>query len=211
MFLFGKKKTPQELMREYKRGIDKAIRELDRERTQLQNQEKKCINDIKKMAKQGQMGAVKIMAKDLVRTRRYITKFYKMRTQLQAVGLKLQTMKSTQAMTDAMKGASKAMHAMNKQLNLPKMQQIMQEFERENEITESKEEMMNDVMDDVMDDAGDEAETDEIVQQVLDEIGIGLNSELASAPAGPVAAPEAEKEAEPVDDLQARLDNLKRT
>ena len=35
--------------------LDKAIRELDRERTTLQNQEKKLIGEIKKSAKAGQM------------------------------------------------------------------------------------------------------------------------------------------------------------
>ena len=44
-----------ELLRENKRTLDKAIRELDRERMGLQNQEKKLITEIKKMAKQGQM------------------------------------------------------------------------------------------------------------------------------------------------------------
>jgi charged multivesicular body protein 2A len=47
------------------------------------------------------------MAKDLVRTRRYISKFYNMRTQLQAVSLRLQTMRSNQQMGEAMKGATK--------------------------------------------------------------------------------------------------------
>lgn len=44
-----------ELLRENKRMLDKAIRELDRERMALQNQEKKVIAEIKKTAKQGQM------------------------------------------------------------------------------------------------------------------------------------------------------------
>jgi hypothetical protein len=35
--------------------LDKAIRDLDRERMGLQNQEKRIITDIKKMAKEGQM------------------------------------------------------------------------------------------------------------------------------------------------------------
>ena len=35
--------------------INKSIRELDRERTALQNSEKKLITDIKKAAKDGQM------------------------------------------------------------------------------------------------------------------------------------------------------------
>jgi len=42
-------------MREYKRSIDKATREIEKERTKLQNQEKKIIADIKKAAKDGQM------------------------------------------------------------------------------------------------------------------------------------------------------------
>ena len=44
-----------EALRENKRMLDKAIRDLDRERTQLQNQEKKLIAEIKKTAKQNQM------------------------------------------------------------------------------------------------------------------------------------------------------------
>ena len=43
------------------------------------------------------------MAKDLVRTRRHVTKFYQMKTHLQGVSLKLQTLKSNQAMGEAMK------------------------------------------------------------------------------------------------------------
>lgn len=43
-----------EMLRENKRMLDKAIRELDRERQGLQNQEKKLIDEIKKTAKQGQ-------------------------------------------------------------------------------------------------------------------------------------------------------------
>ena len=35
--------------------LDKAMRELDRERMGLQNQEKKLIAEIKKMAKEGQL------------------------------------------------------------------------------------------------------------------------------------------------------------
>ena len=61
--------------------------------------------------------AVKIMAKDLVRTRRYVKKFMLMRANIQAVSLKLQTLKSNDAMAQAMKGVTKAMMAMNKQVS----------------------------------------------------------------------------------------------
>lgn len=56
------------------------------------------------MAKSGQMDAVRIMAKDLVRTRNFIKKFILMRANIQAIALKVQTLKSQAAMANAMKG-----------------------------------------------------------------------------------------------------------
>ena len=56
------------------------------------------------------------MAKDLVRTRRYVKKFILMRANIQAVALKIQTLKSNDAMAQAMKGVTKALTTMNKQV-----------------------------------------------------------------------------------------------
>ena len=67
---FGKRMTPAERLRKHQRALDRTQRELDRERVKLENQEKKLVQDIKKSAKNGQIGACKIQAKDLVRTRR---------------------------------------------------------------------------------------------------------------------------------------------
>ncbi|KAJ6824867.1 vacuolar protein sorting-associated protein 2-like protein 1 [Iris pallida] len=220
-FLFGQKKSPAELLRENKRMLDKSIREIERERQGLQNQEKKLIAEIKKTAKQGQMGAVKVMAKDLIRTRHQITKFYALKSQLQGVSLRIQTLKSTQAMGEAMKGVTKAMGQMNRQMNLPALQKIMQEFERQNEKMEMVSEVMADAIDDALEGDEEEDETEELVSQVLDEIGIDINSELVKAPSSAVSAPAtANKVAQAEtsgndgvgidDDLQARLDNLRK-
>lgn len=215
-FLFGKKKTPAEMLRQHQRALTKAQRELDRERQKLEQQEKKVIADIKKAAKANQMNACKVMAKDLVRTRRYVQKFYNMKTQLQAVGLRIQTLRSNQQMAEAMKGATKAMKSMNQTMNLPAIQHIMMDFERESEIMDMKEEMMSDAIDDVMEDEADEEESDTIVQQVLDEIGIHLDQSLSATPSGiQYGASESAKtpqEADMISDdsLQARLDNLRR-
>uniref|UniRef100_A0A673I6M7 Charged multivesicular body protein 2a-like n=2 Tax=Cyprinidae TaxID=7953 RepID=A0A673I6M7_9TELE len=179
-FLFGRRKTPEEMLRQNQRALNRAMRDLDRERQRLEQQEKKIIADIKKMAKQGQMDAVKIMAKDLVRTRRYVKKFIMMRANIQAVSLKIQTLKSNNSMAQAMKGVTKAMATMNRQLKLPQIQKIMMEFERQSEIMDMKEEMMNDAIDDAMGDEDDEEESDAVVSQVLDELGLNLSDELSS-------------------------------
>ena len=54
-WLFGKRLTPEEMLRRNQRSLNKAMRDLDRERMKMEQQEKKIIADIKKMAKDGQM------------------------------------------------------------------------------------------------------------------------------------------------------------
>lgn len=217
--LFGRRKTPEEMLRQNQRALNKAMRDLDREKAKMENQEKKVIADIKKMAKQGQMDAVKIMAKDLVRTRRYVKKFILMKANIQAVSLKIQTLRSNNAMATAMKGVTKAMQTMNRQLKLPQIQQIMMEFEKQSEIMDMKEEMMNDAIDDALGDEGDEEESDAIVAQVLDELGLQIGEELSGLPMAnsslrqPAAGQQAVAAAgvaNPDADLEARLESLKR-
>ena len=61
--IFGKEKPLKEVLRENKRMINRAVRELDREKAALEREEKRLQIEIKKAAKENQMGAVKIMAK----------------------------------------------------------------------------------------------------------------------------------------------------
>lgn len=167
MNLFGRKKTPQEQLRENTRVLRRTMGELDRERARLEMQENKLKADIVKMAKQNQMETVKIMAKDLVRTRNYITNMIKMKANVQAVSLSMQTLKSTAQMSDSMKQVTKTLILMNKKMNLPELQKILMNFEKESAKMEMKQEMISDVMDDVFDQEGDDEATENIVQQVL--------------------------------------------
>ena len=118
------KKHKKELLRENKRQLDRAIRDLDRERMGLQSQEKKLVAEIKRAAKDGQMEAVRVMAQSLVRNRHSVAKLHGLKAQLQAVSLRLATLKSTQAMADAMAGATRAMVAMNRRMNMPALTKV---------------------------------------------------------------------------------------
>mmetsp|Transcript_9580 Transcript_9580/g.13576 ORF Transcript_9580/g.13576 Transcript_9580/m.13576 type:complete len:222 (+) Transcript_9580:60-725(+) len=216
--LFGKEKPLKEVLRENKRMITRAVRELDRERAALEREEKKLTIDIKKMAKEQQMGAVKIMAKDLVRTRAHITKFIEMRSHLQSCALKLQTVKSHQAMADAMKSTTTAMVKMNKAVDAPAINKMMAEFEKENMKSEMMQEIMGELLDDAMEQDGDAEEEDKIVSQVLDEIGVSFGEEIPDAPmigTGTTVADSNKEEKVPVaaqnstlNDLETRLNNL---
>ncbi|KAI1451118.1 Snf7-domain-containing protein [Annulohypoxylon stygium] len=221
---FGKRITPAERLRKNQRMIDKAIRELDQVRVKLEKQEKTLVGQIKQSAQKGQMGAAKIQAKDLVRTRRYIEKFYGMRSQLQKISLRLQTHRTNEQMMQAMKGATVALGSMNRSMNLPALQRIAMEFERETAIMDERQEMMDDAIDDAMD-VGIEEEGDEVVEQVLEEIGVDLNQAFGETPTGLQGEKVADgRIAQAIgghssgggggdpgdDDLQARLDSLRK-
>ena len=69
---------PKEQAKQNKRTITKAIRQIDRERTKLQNQEAKTLKQIKDLAMKNQHGPAKIMSKDLVRSRTQVKMYYTM-------------------------------------------------------------------------------------------------------------------------------------
>lgn len=198
-----RRKTLDEQLRENKRLINRAIRELDRERAKLEMEEQKTIKEIKAMAQKGQLGAAKIMAKDIVRTRSSVQKFIKMKAQMQAVSLRLTTLKSTQSMMSCMGSMTKAMTKMNKAMNIPSMQKILMEFEKTNEQMDMKQEMMGDTVDDIFNEDGQEEDADTLLNSVLDELGIQMNEDLAQPslkqPVGASA----------VDDLEARMAKLR--
>lgn len=214
---FGKKLTPQERLRKNQRSLEKTQRELGRETTKLQQQEKKLISDIKKSAKAGQLNSAKVQAKDLIRTRGYIHKFNSMKAQLQAISLRIQSVRSNQQMAMSMRDATRLLSGMNRSMNLPQLSRIAQEFQRENDLMDQKQEFMDDAIDDAMefedDELGEEDQIDDILGKVLDEIGIDLNSTLKDTPTGlpqqqqEVRVPQAIGDE---DDLQARLDSLKK-
>jgi len=202
--------TVKEQVREQKRNIDKSIRELDRERMRMEQQEKQLQGQIKKAAKEGHVDAARMIAKDLVRTRKQTQKMYQMRTQLQSVSMQMTSIQSTAAMSQAMAGVVGAMSTMNKQMDLPSMQKIVMEYERENGKMEMTQEMMDDAMDSVMAGDGEEAETDEVINKVFDELGLETGARFgaggigAGAPLGQTSANANEADAE-LDERLAKL------
>lgn len=218
---FGKKLTPQERLRKNQRALEKTQRELTRESTKLQAQEKKLMLEIKKSAKLGQIASAKIQAKDLIRTKNYIVKFNQMKAQLQAILLRIQSVRSNAQMATLMRDATRLLLGMNRLMNLPQLSRIAQEFAKENDLMDQKQEFMDDAIDDAMalddDELGEDEQADEILTRVLDEIGVDLNTSLKDTPSQINAAQSPNTRiAEPAgggfdeDDLQARLDSLKK-
>lgn len=133
------------------------------------------------------------MAKNYVRTKKQINKFYQLRAHLQGVGTQLQTMKSIDAMANAMRNTTKAMTMMSRRLNMPQLQGIMRGFAMESDRMEMVGEVMGDTLDGVLEGEDDEEEADAMVDAVLTELNIKRRNQIGevgrAAPAAVAAAP----------------------
>ena len=197
-------KQPKEMLKECQADIRKAIREIDRHQKDLIKKEQLRQGEIKALARKGQMPTVRIMARDLIRMRNAIAKFYSTKAELESVSFNLATLQSTAAMADAMKTATRAMMRMNHVQSLPQLQAVLRRFAKEQDMLEMKQETMNDTMSDVLDgNDGQEDEENEVVNRVLDELGIDMAGDLGDAPFGVPASGLGS-------DLATRLEQLKK-
>merc|ERR1712186_45435 len=117
----------------------------------------------------------------------------------------MDSMAATAQLQKAMKNVSRTLGTMGNQIKLPELQAALQKYQMESEQMEMKQDMINDALDDALDQDSDEE--DELIQKVMDEVGLDFNEKLVDAPM--------QKEEEVVedqvdDDLQKRLNNLKR-
>ena len=211
-WMYGSKADPTKLLRENKRALERSLRSLERETQALRNHERLTVVAIQRAAREGKMADVEVQAKELVRTRRMNTKFEKLKSHTRGVMLKVQTIKTTQAMGEtAMRECATAIAAINKNLNTPQIAGVMQEFEKETQKLEMAQELMEDSIEDVMEESDEEAEQAEVVEQVLEELGIQMQNTLPKSSASAEGKGETAKgEADTFDlELQMRLDALR--
>ena len=171
------KKTPKELARENKRIVDRAVRQIDRERTKLQTNEQKLLQEIKMLAKKNQHNPARALSKDLIRTRNQISQYYIMTSQLKAISMKLSTAEINASMVDALKGVNTVMDKVNASMDVHAIQECLKEFAKNSEKMEMQQEMMSDAIDANMDNADDLDAADKVYSQICDEIGVELAEE----------------------------------
>ena len=182
-------KSPEEIAKENKRMLSRAIRTVEREQKKLQNQEAKLLKDIKALAQKNQHGPAKILSKDLVRTRSQVNQYYTMISQLKAIEMQLNTATINNNMVNALKGVNQVMGSVNETMDMAQIRQVMKEFAKESAKMEMQQEMMSDQME-MMNPGDMEEQADEIYGQILSEVGMKLNDEINTG-SDPIAQPTA--------------------
>jgi len=205
------KPSTAELVRDNKRDISRAQRELDRELQNLKREEARIMSEVKRLGAAGQTTAARMAAKSLVANRKQQEKLVAGRYQMGGVSAQMTTMKATAAMTEAMGKAGDVMGKMNQAAGLQGMMGNVKEYEKQTEKLNMTEEMMGDAIDGALDADGVDEESDEVLASVLDEIGMDVKGKMSVAPTARPAAPTAEASATSdaeVDALMKRLQGL---
>jgi charged multivesicular body protein 3 len=199
----------QSKMRTEKRSIERQIREIDRE-------EKKVQLEIRKLARMGgQEASIRILAKEIVQSRKATTKLYTAIASINSISMQMRTMTAQASIGKTMKMSADTMKRMNKLMSAPETQAAMMDLGREMEKAGFLQEMMDDAMD--MGDEELDTEIDAEVEKVIAEATLSrLNTAPPLAEKGRMAFKESfgqeEEESEEEDPelshLEQRLKNL---
>jgi len=217
MGLFGKSKgsDPKEQVNEWCKKLRKEERALERQVTAIRREEAKVTRSLKEAAKKGDKDVCKILAREVVGSRKAVNKIYAAKANLNSVQLQMKGQLAQVRIAGALSSSTDVMKAMQQLVKLPEIQKTMMEMSREM----MKAGIIEEMLEDTMEGLGDEEELEEEVQgevdKILAELTDGKLGEAPTVPEGSLAGPskpQAEEEEEEEDDLeemQSRLQALR--
>lgn len=115
------KKDPKEQVGEWTKQIRGEQRELTRQIRDIERSEAKVKTQIKQAAKKNQMDVCKILAKELVQSRRAVTKLHVMSAEMNSLTMKMKEQLAQVRMTGAIQQSAAVMSSVNKLMNVQKM------------------------------------------------------------------------------------------
>ncbi|KER20957.1 hypothetical protein T265_10615 [Opisthorchis viverrini] len=226
MKLFGEKTTPRERLRNMVSVVRRQKYHIQRDITGLQAQNKRVEADIKKRAKAGNLDEAKILARELVNSRKAVSRLYSANANLDCIISELNCQAATTKMAGCLKSSTAVMKSMSALFKLPELQKTMRDLSKEMTKMGLIDEMIQDTMESTMGDADDmEEATAAEVEKIIFEItsgevvkppGIGLVSVPTDMPiAGGSQSPSElagsvlEDDEEEMSEMQARLAALR--
>jgi len=87
----GEPVDPLDDAKEWKRNLQKEMRKIDRDIINIKRQEDRAMKECKALAKANRASAAKVLAKEIVRTRKTVERMYVAKAQLNSVCNSLQT------------------------------------------------------------------------------------------------------------------------
>ena len=206
MGLFGKKKDPKEQAKEWKAGLRREIRGLDRQLRGIEQAEAKTKAEVRKAAQGNDQYTVKTLARELVRSRKAKNRIMTAKTQLNSVLMEVQHQMATLRIAGALQQSTSVMETMNEAVKMPEIREVMKSMSKEMARAGMVSEAIDETMDDALEVSDEEEETEAEMSKIIDEVisgqMAGVGAVGTTVAQRRVAAKEEDAEAE---DLSARM------
>lgn len=215
MGLFGKnEKSPKDMVNEWTHKIRKEGYVLDRQIKGIQREEEKTKRMLKDSAKKGEKDACKILAKEIVKSRKAVNKLYASKAHLNSVQMGMKNQLATLRIAGALAKSTEVMKSMQALIKIPEIQATMRDMSKEMMKAGILEEMLEDTMEGLEDQDDLEEEADEEVEKVLFDLTAGELGKAPSAVADTLPTLEPEGATAMIsddedEDLKGRLEALK--
>lgn len=208
-----------EQAKHWKKALQGEMRGLDRQVRNIQRAELKVKMEAKAAAKKGDVGAVRLLSKEILHSRKACKRLVTAKTQMNSVIMQLEMQASQMKLMGALSRSTEVMTSMNQLIKVTEVGAMMRQMSAEMMRAGLIEEMVGDTLDSALDDDVEEDELDSEVNKVVEEVmtgkmqgaRVGTTALPARAAAAPVAEddqPIAEDEAED-DELAARFASMK--
>jgi len=177
---WAKPVDPKEQVRKWKTDLRAEGRKLERQVRHIQTEELKVKKSIKDAAKRGDMASAKVLAKELVRSRKVVNRLQISKVQLNSVVMQMQENFAQAKVMGHMQKSAEIMRVMNGLVKLPEIAASMQSLQMEMVKAGVIEDLVDDAMENDESELEDEAE--EEVEKVLAEITSDLFEKAGSTP-----------------------------
>ncbi|ESL09389.1 SNF7-like protein [Trypanosoma rangeli SC58] len=171
--MFGKlfkSVDPQEQAKLWRRNLNSEMRKIDTQIRKIQREEMKVKQEAKAAARKGDPVAVRILAKEIIRSRHAVKRLYVARTQMNSVSMQLQQQASRIKLAGSIKKSTAIMAEMNRLVHVQEVQATMREMSREMMKAGLIEEAINDTVDNAIDEDISNDELDDEVNKVVEEV-----------------------------------------
>ncbi|GBG67885.1 hypothetical protein CBR_g1004 [Chara braunii] len=173
--MFKPKPNPQQQLREWQRKLRNEQRNIERQIREISRDGVGVQKEIKIAAKRGDMQSAKVLARELVRARKVISRLHENKAQLNSISLKLGESVATARVVGHLQKSTEVMQLVNGLLKAPEIAKTMQEMSKEMMKAGIMEEMVEDTMESVLDNDDIEEETEEEVSKLLDELAVEVD------------------------------------
>uniref|UniRef100_A0A8C5VXA4 Charged multivesicular body protein 3 n=1 Tax=Microcebus murinus TaxID=30608 RepID=A0A8C5VXA4_MICMU len=207
-------KSPKELVNEWSLKIRKEMRVVKRQIRDIQREEEKVKRSVKDAAKKGQKDVCVVLAKDMIRSRKAVSKLYASKCVLICTKNQLVVLRVAGSLQ---KRSTEVMKAMQSPVKIPEIQATMRELSTEMMKAGIIEEMLEDTFESMEDQEEMEEEAKMEIDKILFEITARVLGKAPSKvtdalpetePEGAMAASEDEEEEEALEAMQSRLATL---